>query len=123
MRIPQPAPHESQARRPTASELLEGFAKSRGYVRDGGAPDESRAGREMLKDYVSGRLVYCFEPPEDSDPEERTRGRGFFNGAQDANPDDSQLCEPEEENEQAQSTPVARFACSHGDGVLFSPQC
>lgn len=29
-----------------------------------GQPDQSRAARVLLKDYVNGRLLYCVAPPD-----------------------------------------------------------
>lgn len=50
--------------RPTASELLSAYAKARGFQTQGvGQPDESRAARTVLKDYVNGKLLYCEPPP------------------------------------------------------------
>ena len=52
--------------RPTASEVLRAYAKARGFATTGhGGPDESRAARHILKDYVSGKLLYCHAPPHD----------------------------------------------------------
>lgn len=49
---------------PTASELLAAYAKARGYKTQGvGLPDESRAARVILKDYVNGKLLYVEPPP------------------------------------------------------------
>ncbi|GAP84060.1 putative GTP-binding protein MMR1 [Rosellinia necatrix] len=49
---------------PTASELLAAYAKARGFKTQGvGQPDESRAARLILKDYVSGKLLYVAPPP------------------------------------------------------------
>ncbi|KAI0852321.1 P-loop containing nucleoside triphosphate hydrolase protein [Daldinia vernicosa] len=49
---------------PTASELLSAYAKARGFTTQGvGQPDESRAARTILKDYVSGKLLYVEPPP------------------------------------------------------------
>jgi large subunit GTPase 1 len=51
---------------PTASELLRAYAKARGFSTTGyGQPDESRAARYILKDYVNGKLLYCHPPPHD----------------------------------------------------------
>jgi large subunit GTPase 1 len=51
---------------PTASEMLRAYAKARGFATTGhGQPDESRAARYILKDYVSGKLLYCHPPPHD----------------------------------------------------------
>ncbi|KAI0531855.1 hypothetical protein GGR58DRAFT_209654 [Xylaria digitata] len=49
---------------PTASELLSAYAKARGFKTQGvGQPDESRAARVVLKDYVAGKLLYVEPPP------------------------------------------------------------
>lgn len=49
---------------PTASELLSAYARARGFQTQGvGQPDESRAARVVLKDYVNGKLLYCEPPP------------------------------------------------------------
>lgn len=38
---------------------------ARGYTRAGqGNPDESRAARYILKDYVNGKILYCHPPPD-----------------------------------------------------------
>ncbi|RMD43087.1 hypothetical protein DV735_g2026, partial [Chaetothyriales sp. CBS 134920] len=51
---------------PTASELLRAYAKARGFATTGhGQPDESRAARYILKDYVNGKLLYCHPPPHE----------------------------------------------------------
>lgn len=54
---------------PTAEEMLSAYAKARGFTRTGqGQPDESRAARYILKDYVNGKLLFCQPPPLDIDP-------------------------------------------------------
>jgi len=59
---------------PTAEELLMAYAKARGFTRTGqGQPDESRAARYILKDYVNGKLLFCQPPPSDIDPFEFNR--------------------------------------------------
>ncbi len=50
-------------RPPTAVELLRSFAYARGWVAASGLPDETRAGRRILKDYVDGKILYCKAPP------------------------------------------------------------
>ena len=53
---------------PTASELLRGYARARGFATTGqGQPDESRAARYILKDYVAGKLLFCHPPPADGE--------------------------------------------------------
>ncbi|OAX84224.1 hypothetical protein ACJ72_01410 [Emergomyces africanus] len=48
----------------TASEVLRAYARARGFATTGlGQPDESRAARYILKDYVSGKLPFCHPPP------------------------------------------------------------
>ncbi|KAJ2754961.1 hypothetical protein GGH94_000120 [Coemansia aciculifera] len=49
---------------PTAEELLCAYAAARGLFKGGeGNPDEARAARVLLKDYVNGKLLYCHPPP------------------------------------------------------------
>ncbi|KAI9488435.1 hypothetical protein BDB00DRAFT_848046 [Zychaea mexicana] len=49
---------------PTSAELLSAYAIARGYFRSSqGNPDEARAARYVLKDYVNGKLLYCHPPP------------------------------------------------------------
>ena len=49
---------------PTAEEILTAYAVARGFAKTGqGQPDESRAARYILKDYVSGKLLFCHPPP------------------------------------------------------------
>ncbi|KAI0884366.1 P-loop containing nucleoside triphosphate hydrolase protein [Annulohypoxylon maeteangense] len=53
---------------PTASELLAAYARARGFATQGvGQPDESRAARVILKDYVNGKLLYVEPPPNGGD--------------------------------------------------------
>uniref|UniRef100_A0A7S3R0I0 G domain-containing protein n=1 Tax=Dunaliella tertiolecta TaxID=3047 RepID=A0A7S3R0I0_DUNTE len=61
--LPQPAPHLPRDTPPTASQLLGAFAVLRGWTVGHGLPDESRAGRQLLKDYTAGKLVHCLMPP------------------------------------------------------------
>jgi len=48
---------------PTSEELLLAYAGSRGFMNVRGSPDEPRGARYILKDYVAGKLLFCFEPP------------------------------------------------------------
>ncbi|KAG0270407.1 hypothetical protein DFQ27_007559 [Actinomortierella ambigua] len=53
---------------PTAEEFLIAYAVARGFTKAGqGNPDESRAARYILKDYVNGKLLWCKPPPNMSD--------------------------------------------------------
>ena len=52
---------------PTANEILTAYAIARGFATTGqGQPDESRAARYVLKDYVNGKLLFCHPPPSES---------------------------------------------------------
>ncbi|TGZ85545.1 P-loop containing nucleoside triphosphate hydrolase protein [Ascodesmis nigricans] len=58
---------------PTGEELLVSYARARGFMKtSAGNPDDSRAARYVLKDYVKGRLLFCHPPPADPpfDPKE-----------------------------------------------------
>jgi len=47
----------------TSEQLLTAYGTLRGFMTSGGRPDQSRAARIILKDYVSGKLLYCEAPP------------------------------------------------------------
>ncbi|ORZ35919.1 P-loop containing nucleoside triphosphate hydrolase protein, partial [Catenaria anguillulae PL171] len=56
--------HETGRVVPTGDELCKAYALARGFMRQGqGNPDESRAARHLLKDYVKGKLVFVHPPP------------------------------------------------------------
>lgn len=63
LRLPPPPPHLPANTPPTAAQLLRAYALLRGWTAGSGLPDESRAGRQMLKDYTSGKLLNCTLPP------------------------------------------------------------
>lgn len=49
----------------SARELLDAYAKTKGYMTQGyGKPDQSRASRYILKDYVNGKLLFVNSPPK-----------------------------------------------------------
>ena len=49
---------------PTAHELLNAYARSKGYMTQGfGSADEPRAARYILKDYINGKLLFVNPPP------------------------------------------------------------
>ena len=55
---------------PTAHELLRAYARARGFATTGqGEPDESRAARYVLKDYVNGKLLFCHPPLAEAEEE------------------------------------------------------
>ncbi|KAL6007217.1 hypothetical protein ACLOJK_032713 [Asimina triloba] len=61
--LPKPKPYEDQSRPPLAAELLRAYCSSRGYVSSSGLPDETRAARQILKDYIDGKLPHYEMPP------------------------------------------------------------
>lgn len=61
--LPKPKPYEPQSRPPLASELLRAYCASRGYVSSSGLPDETKAARQILKDYIDGKLPHFEMPP------------------------------------------------------------
>jgi large subunit GTPase 1 len=67
MEIPTRPQEEGGTGVPTASEILRAYARARGFTTTGlGQPDESRAARYILKDYVNGKLLFCHPPPTSS---------------------------------------------------------
>ncbi|NXU95728.1 LSG1 GTPase, partial [Cettia cetti] len=65
--IIRPREDEDPDRKPTAEELLTAYGYMRGFMTAHGQPDQPRSARYVLKDYVSGKLLYC-HPPPDIDP-------------------------------------------------------
>lgn len=70
IKLPKPKPYEPQSRPPLASELLRAYCASRGYVASSGLPDETKAARLILKDYIDGKLPHYEMPPEMYDEKE-----------------------------------------------------
>jgi len=67
---------------PTGEEVLRAYATARGYQTQGlGQPDESRAARYVLKDYVKGKLLYCHPPPSDPPIDGREFNRDLYDAA------------------------------------------
>lgn len=64
---------------PTASEMLRAYATARGFSTQGqGQPDESRAARYVLKDYVKGKLLFCHPPPVEPPIDEKEFNRELY---------------------------------------------
>lgn len=64
---------------PTAEEILIAYAIARGFAKTGqGQPDESRAARYILKDYVNGKLLFCHPPPSDPPIDAREFNRELY---------------------------------------------
>lgn len=68
--LPRPKTYEPQNRPPLASEFLRAYCTSRGYVASSGLPDETRAARIILKDYIDGKLPHYELPPGMSNEED-----------------------------------------------------
>ncbi|XP_050307029.1 large subunit GTPase 1 homolog [Anthonomus grandis grandis] len=61
--LPKPLEGEDPDRPPIAEELLNAYAYNRGFMTANGQPDNSRAARYVLKDFMNGKLLYCHAPP------------------------------------------------------------
>nr|VDD55594.1 unnamed protein product [Brassica oleracea] len=61
--LPKPKTYERQSRPPLAAEVLRAYCASRGYVASSGLPDETKAARQILKDYIGGKLPHFAMPP------------------------------------------------------------
>ncbi|KAJ4536261.1 hypothetical protein HRR78_008515 [Exophiala dermatitidis] len=82
MKIITRPPEEGGTGVPTASELLRAYAKARGFATTGhGQPDESRAARYILKDYVNGKLLYCHPPPHEPEIDGREFNEALYDFA------------------------------------------
>merc|ERR1711874_555556 len=46
----------------SSEQVLTAYGTLRGFMTAGGCPDQARAARILLKDYVSGRLLHCQAP-------------------------------------------------------------
>lgn len=63
LRLPPAAAHMHADSAPTADQVLRAYATLRGWTAGSGLPDETRAGRQLLRDYTTGKLLYCQLPP------------------------------------------------------------
>ncbi|KAK3717831.1 hypothetical protein LTR37_005602 [Vermiconidia calcicola] len=62
----------------TGEEVLRAYARARGFWTQGlGQPDESRAARTVLKDYVKGKLLFVHPPPREEAEGKVQDGREF----------------------------------------------
>lgn len=67
---------------PTSDEVLRAYAIARGFQTQGlGQPDESRAARYILKDYVKGKLLFCHPPPMDPPIDAKHFNRELYDAA------------------------------------------
>lgn len=63
MLIAKPLEGEDPNRPPYAEEVLLAYAYNRGFMTANGQPDQSRAARKFVKDFVNGKLLHCVAPP------------------------------------------------------------
>ncbi|KAG8515845.1 LOW QUALITY PROTEIN: Large subunit GTPase 1, partial [Galemys pyrenaicus] len=61
--IIKPREDDDPHRPPTSEELLTAYGCMRGFMTAHGQPDHPRSARYILKDYVTGKLLYCHPPP------------------------------------------------------------
>ncbi|KAH7117006.1 nucleolar GTP-binding protein 2 [Dendryphion nanum] len=67
---------------PTSEEVLRAYATARGFSTQGlGQPDESRAARYVLKDYVKGKLLFCHPPPVEPPIDDKYFNRELYDAA------------------------------------------
>ncbi|KAJ3679552.1 hypothetical protein LUZ60_017563 [Juncus effusus] len=63
IKLPKPKTYEESNRPPNAHEVLRAYCASRGLVASSGLPDETRSARQILKDYIDGKLPHYELPP------------------------------------------------------------
>ncbi|XP_018318876.1 large subunit GTPase 1 homolog [Agrilus planipennis] len=61
--LPKPLEGEDPERPPFAEELLNAYGYNRGFMTANGQPDNPRAARYILKDFVNGKLLFAHAPP------------------------------------------------------------
>lgn len=76
--IIRPREDEDPDRHPTAEELLMAYGYMRGFMTSHGQPDQSRSARYILKDYVSGKLLYCHPPLHINDEDFQPQHKMFL---------------------------------------------
>jgi len=119
--LPLPKEGEDENRPPTAVELCATYAYRRGFMTHKGIPDGSRAARLILKDYVNGKLLYCYPPPGyDSEEFQQYSTRFELDTDNDKNDDDDETNHEETaSNETTSKQP--RFQPSEVDRQFFQP--
>ena len=58
-------------------QLLSALGLMRGFMKPGGVPDETRAARLILKDFVTGKLLLCKAPPDQDQSKSNERNWKF----------------------------------------------
>lgn len=82
-------------------ELLSAFARSKGMMAQKGVPNYHAAARVLLKDYVSGKILYCHPPPEDDEDfngeEQRQQQQDYAEGEEERVLDYDEALEDDDE--------------------------
>ncbi|CAF4123339.1 unnamed protein product [Rotaria sp. Silwood2] len=119
--LPLPKEGEDENRPPTAVELCATYAYRRGFMTHKGIPDGSRAARLILKDYVKGKLLYCYPPPG-YNSEEFQQYSNRYNVDNDNNDDDTNVETNNQEISSSETTSKQpRFQPSDVDQQFFHP--
>ncbi|KAJ3679548.1 hypothetical protein LUZ60_017559 [Juncus effusus] len=63
IKLPKLKTYEESNRPPNTHEVLRAYCASRGLVAFSGLPDETRSARQILKDYIDGKLPHYELPP------------------------------------------------------------
>uniref|UniRef100_A0A0D9Y1I6 CP-type G domain-containing protein n=1 Tax=Leersia perrieri TaxID=77586 RepID=A0A0D9Y1I6_9ORYZ len=103
--LPKPKPYESQSRPPTAAELLRAYCASRGHVSHAGLPDETRAARQILKDYIDGKIPH-FELPPGVEDEMGQEGTTVTEGPTTSAPNESDGPDSDEDEQDDTTDPA-----------------
>jgi len=115
--LPLPREGEDENRPPTAVELCATYAYRRGFMTHKGIPDGSRAARLILKDYVNGKLLYCYPPPG-CNPEEFQQYSIRFDLGDDTN---NEISNEETVSSTETTSKQPRFQPSDVDRQFFHP--
>lgn len=95
-----------------AAAALRALAASRGWAAAGGLPDETRAGRKILKDYVDGKLLWCRAPPDADEQARKAAQTVAERGLADGDREDDEGHENRTEEHAAQGRTAA---ANHGN--------
>ncbi|EMS54804.1 hypothetical protein TRIUR3_20330 [Triticum urartu] len=98
--LPKPKAYEEASRPPTAAELLMAYCTSRGHVSHAGLPDETRAARQILKDYIDGKIPHFELPPGEIDDETDGEDNSDLEGSSTAAADQSDDGASDEDDEE-----------------------
>ncbi|XP_031715434.1 large subunit GTPase 1 homolog [Anarrhichthys ocellatus] len=77
--IIRPREDEDPDRPPTSEEMLMAYGYMRGFMTAHGQPDQSRSARYILKDFVTGKLLYCHPPPHINAQDFQPQHNSFLN--------------------------------------------